>query len=104
MAISQHFFGSRCRLAPLRSSVRLEGSRAVWPHHELTSQIRAALTMALCLSCLADASAETAHIFWKDLRPASQAAAESVGLPMIAAKNARSWRDAVDRDGNLEFP
>lgn len=32
------------------------------------------------------ASAETAHIFWKDLRPATQPAAESVGLPMIAAK------------------
>lgn len=45
----------------------------------------AALAVALGLS-IANASAETAHIFWKDLRPATQPAAESVGLPMIAAK------------------
>ncbi|TIM68218.1 MAG: hypothetical protein E5Y60_17000, partial [Mesorhizobium sp.] len=44
-----------------------------------------ALAMALGLS-IATASAETARIFWKDLRPAAQAAAESVGLPMVAAK------------------
>jgi uncharacterized protein len=34
----------------------------------------------------ANAAADIAHIFWKDLRPASQAAAESAGLPMVAAK------------------
>ncbi|MDX8442025.1 DUF3299 domain-containing protein [Mesorhizobium australafricanum] len=32
------------------------------------------------------ASAETAHILWKDLRPAAQAVAEDANLPMIAAK------------------
>jgi hypothetical protein len=30
-------------------------------------------------------SAEVQHIFWKDLRPATQPAAESLGLPVIAA-------------------
>ncbi|WP_192359890.1 DUF3299 domain-containing protein [Mesorhizobium mediterraneum] len=44
-----------------------------------------ALAVTLGLS-IATASAETARIFWKDLRPATQPAAESVGLPMIAAK------------------
>ncbi|RWM78685.1 MAG: DUF3299 domain-containing protein [Mesorhizobium sp.] len=44
-----------------------------------------ALAVALGLS-IATASAETARIFWKDLRPPTQPAAESVGLPMIAAK------------------
>ena len=44
-----------------------------------------ALGTALLVSvAAADASAETAHIFWKDLRPATQAAAENAGLPMIA--------------------
>ncbi|TIU89406.1 MAG: DUF3299 domain-containing protein [Mesorhizobium sp.] len=32
------------------------------------------------------ASAETLHILWKDLRPATQAIAEDANLPMIAAK------------------
>ncbi|TPM41980.1 DUF3299 domain-containing protein [Mesorhizobium sp. B2-3-4] len=32
------------------------------------------------------ASAETMHIFWKDLRPATQAVAQDAELPMIAAK------------------
>ncbi|TIO04977.1 MAG: DUF3299 domain-containing protein [Mesorhizobium sp.] len=43
---------------------------------------------AVLISIVADnaSSAETARIFWKDLRPATQPAAESVGLPMIAAK------------------
>jgi hypothetical protein len=52
-------------------------------NHRLKSG--AALAVALGLS-IANASAETARIFWKDLRPATQPAAESVGLPMIAAK------------------
>src|SRR5580765_5410320 len=47
-------------------------------------------TLALAAMLLAsnafDASAQTAHIFWKDLRPATQAVAEDAGLPMIAAK------------------
>jgi hypothetical protein len=47
----------------------------------------AALAVALWLSIAAgSASAETARIIWKDLRPATQPAAESVGLPMIAAR------------------
>ena len=45
----------------------------------------AIVALLLCFDT-ASASAETAHIFWKDLRPATQAAAESVGLPMIAEK------------------
>ncbi|RVC72731.1 DUF3299 domain-containing protein, partial [Mesorhizobium sp. M4A.F.Ca.ET.022.05.2.1] len=45
-----------------------------------------ALSAALLVSIAADASAETAHIFWKDLRPATQAIAEDANLPMIAAK------------------
>lgn len=35
---------------------------------------------------VSQASAETAHIFWKDLRPATQPVAEDANLPMIAAK------------------
>ncbi|WP_292221861.1 DUF3299 domain-containing protein [Mesorhizobium sp.] len=46
----------------------------------------AALAAVLISIAAGSASGETAHIFWKDLRPATQAAAESVGLPMIAAK------------------
>ncbi|QPC93029.1 DUF3299 domain-containing protein [Mesorhizobium sp. INR15] len=46
-----------------------------------------ALTSMVVLSVAsANASVETMHIFWKDLRPATQVAAESAGLPMIAAK------------------
>lgn len=45
-----------------------------------------ALSAALLISIAADASAETAHIFWKDLRPATQAIAEDANMPMIAAK------------------
>ena len=45
-----------------------------------------ALAAILLASTAFDASAQTAHIFWKDLRPATQAVAEDAGLPMIAAK------------------
>ncbi|MER8825532.1 DUF3299 domain-containing protein [Mesorhizobium sp. M0938] len=45
----------------------------------------AAAALLLCFDA-ASASAETARIFWKDLRPSTQPAAESVGLPMIAAR------------------
>ncbi|CAN7551382.1 DUF3299 domain-containing protein [Mesorhizobium sp. LjRoot246] len=65
-------------------------------------------------------SAETAHIFWKDLRPATQSAAENVGLPMIAAKlpdhgetlslnlqdksiQLAGYALPVDRDGDLVY-
>jgi len=78
-----------------------------------------ALAVALFVSA-ADASAETAHIFWKDLRPATQQAAESVGLPMIAAKmpdhgetlslnlqdktvQLAGYALPVDRDGDLVY-
>ncbi|MCZ8546344.1 DUF3299 domain-containing protein [Mesorhizobium qingshengii] len=82
-------------------------------------------TMALAAALLvcvaaADASAETAHIFWKDLRPATQAAAENAGLPMIAAKmpdhgetlstnlqdrtiQLAGYALPVDRDGDLVY-
>lgn len=80
-------------------------------------------TMALATALLvsvADASAETAHIFWKDLRPATQAAAENAGLPMIAAKmpdhgetlsvslqdktiQLAGYALPVDRDGDLVY-
>jgi hypothetical protein len=79
-----------------------------------------ALATALLASIAADASAETAHIFWKDLRPATQSAAENVGLPMIAAKlpdhgetlsvslqdkaiQLAGYALPVDRDGDLVY-
>ncbi|TPJ62997.1 DUF3299 domain-containing protein [Mesorhizobium sp. B2-6-1] len=46
----------------------------------------AAFAGAMSAFTAALASAETTHIFWKDLRPATQAVAEEAGLPMIAAK------------------
>lgn len=68
----------------------------------------------------AGASAETMHIFWKDLRPATQAVAEDAGLPMIAAKlpdhgetlslslqdksvQLAGYALPVDRDGDLVY-
>jgi len=71
-------------------------------------------------STVADASAETMHIFWKDLRPATQAVAEDAGLPMIAAKlpdhgetlsvdlqdktvQLAGYALPVDRDGDLVY-
>ena len=79
-----------------------------------------ALAAALLVCIAADASAETAHIFWKDLRPATQAAAEGAGLPMIAAKmpdhgetlsldlqdktiQLAGYALPVDRDGDLVY-
>ncbi|RWN34461.1 MAG: DUF3299 domain-containing protein [Mesorhizobium sp.] len=79
-----------------------------------------ALAAALFVSAATDASAETAHIFWKDLRPATQSAAENVGLPMIAAKlpdhgetlsvnlqdksiQLAGYALPVDRDGDLVY-
>ncbi|MGX7872839.1 DUF3299 domain-containing protein [Mesorhizobium sp. ORM6] len=78
-----------------------------------------ALAAALSLSA-AGASAETMHIFWKDLRPATQAVAEDAGLPMIAAKlpdhgetlsldlqdktvQLAGYALPVDRDGDLIY-
>ncbi|BAV45348.1 hypothetical protein MesoLj113a_45880 [Mesorhizobium sp. 113-1-2] len=78
-----------------------------------------ALAAALSLST-AGASAETTHIFWRDLRPASQAVAVDAGLPMIAAKlpdhgetlslslqdktvQLAGYALPVDRDGDLVY-
>ncbi|RWE78962.1 DUF3299 domain-containing protein [Mesorhizobium sp.] len=66
------------------------------------------------------ASAETVHILWKDLRPATQAVAEDANLPMIAAKlldhgetlslnlqdkaiQLAGYALPVDRDGDLVY-
>lgn len=79
-----------------------------------------ALAAALLASTTFDASAQTAHIFWKDLRPATQAVAEDAGLPMIAAKlpdhgetlslnlqdktvQIAGYALPVDRDGDLVY-
>jgi len=79
-----------------------------------------ALAAALLASTTFDASAQTAHIFWKDLRPATQAVAEDAGLPMIAAKlpdhgetlslnlqdktiQLAGYALPVDRDGDLVY-
>jgi hypothetical protein len=68
----------------------------------------------------ADAAADVAHIFWKDLRPATQAIAEDANLPMIAAKlpdhgetlslnlqdktiQLAGYALPVDRDGDLVY-
>ena len=79
------------------------------------------LAAALLLSVAsANASVEALHIFWKDLRPATQQAAESPGLPMIAAKmpdhgetlslnlqdktvQLAGYALPVDRDGDLVY-
>ncbi|MBZ9794354.1 DUF3299 domain-containing protein [Mesorhizobium sp. ES1-4] len=78
-----------------------------------------AFAAALALST-ASASAETTHIFWRDLRPATQAVAEDAGLPMIAAKlpdhgetlsvsledkkiQLAGYALPVDRDGDLVY-
>lgn len=82
-----------------------------------TAALAAVLLMAIVP---ANAMAETTHIFWKDLRPATQAAAESAGLPMIAAKmpdhgetlsvnlqdetiQLAGYALPVDRDGDLVY-
>ena len=78
-----------------------------------------ALAVLLFVSTAADAAAETAHVFWKDLRPATQAV-EDAGLPMIAAKlpdhgetlsidledktvQLAGYALPVDRDGDLVY-
>ncbi|RWB56089.1 DUF3299 domain-containing protein [Mesorhizobium sp.] len=69
---------------------------------------------------VSQASAETAHVFWKDLRPATQAVAADANLPMIAAKlpdhgetlslglqdktvQLAGYALPVDRDGDLVY-
>jgi hypothetical protein len=56
--------------------------------HTMSNRLKSIAVLAAVLISIAsgNASAEIVHIFWKDLRPATQAAAESVGLPTIAAK------------------
>jgi hypothetical protein len=44
-----------------------------------------AATALILLAGASQASAEVRQIFWKDLRPATQHAAESLGLPVVAA-------------------
>ena len=81
----------------------------------------AALAVVLSLGgARADAAADVAHIFWKDLRPATQAVAADANLPMIAAKLpdrgetlSLNWQDKtiqlagyalpVDREGDLVY-
>lgn len=49
--------------------------------------LKSAAVLASLLAFSGTATAQDiAHILWKDLRPATQAAGENVGLPMIAAK------------------
>jgi hypothetical protein len=79
-----------------------------------------AIAAALLVSVAANASAQTAHIFWKDLRPATQTVAEDASLPMIAAKlpdhgetlsvnlqgkaiQLAGYALPVDRDGDLVY-
>lgn len=47
-----------------------------------------AAALVLLAAGLADASAQTQHIRWSNLRPAGQAAAEGAGIPLVAAKMA----------------
>lgn len=78
-----------------------------------------ALTAAFCVVA-GSGSAETTRIFWKDLRPTTQSAAEDAGLPMIAAKlpdhgetlslglkdktvQLAGYALPVDRDGDLVY-
>lgn len=86
-------------------------------HFQPTTLVLAA---ALLAASAFNASGQTAHIFWKDLRPATQAVAEDAGLPMIAAKlpdhgetlslnlqdktvQLAGYALPVDRDGDLVY-
>jgi len=80
-----------------------------------------AATLALTiLTGASPASAEARQILWKDLRPASQPAAESLGLPVVAASlpdhgETLAWDDPgatvelrgyalpVDREGEMVY-
>ena len=88
----------------------------------MSNDIGSSIALAALFVCVAaaSASAETTHIFWKDLRPATQTAAENVGLTMIAAKlpdhgetlslnlqdktiQLAGYALPVDRDGDLVY-
>jgi len=86
----------------------------------MSNHLATTLAAFLLAVPVAGASAGTAHIVWKDLRPAMQAAAENPGLPMIAAKlpdhgetlslnlqgktiQLAGYALPVDRDGDLVY-
>jgi hypothetical protein len=88
----------------------------------MNNPLKSTLTLAAALlaSTAVNASAQTAHIFWKDLRPATQAVAQDANLPMIAAKlpdhgetlsvnlqdktiQLAGYALPVDRDGDLVY-
>ena len=89
----------------------------------MNKRFRSCATLATALLFVAsgaDAAADVAHIFWKDLRPATQAIAEDANLPMIAAKlpdhgetlslnlqdktiRLAGYALPVDRDGDLVY-
>jgi len=89
----------------------------------MNKRFRSCATLATALLFVAsgaDAAADVAHIFWKDLRPATQAIAEDANLPMIAAKlpdhgetlslnlqdktiQLSGYALPVDRDGDLVY-
>ncbi|RWD67412.1 MAG: DUF3299 domain-containing protein [Mesorhizobium sp.] len=89
----------------------------------MSRRFKSLVTLAAVLALTparADAAADVAHIFWKDLRPAAQATAENANLPMIAAKlpdhgetlslslqdktiQLAGYALPVDRDGDLVY-
>ncbi|TGQ72633.1 DUF3299 domain-containing protein [Mesorhizobium sp. M00.F.Ca.ET.186.01.1.1] len=87
----------------------------------MRNHLRSILALAAALTAsAAGASAETMHIFWKDLRPVAQAVAQDAELPMIAAKlpdhgetlsvslqdktvQLAGYALPVDRDGDLVY-
>jgi hypothetical protein len=86
---------------------------------EETVRNLAAIALALLVGTV-PALADVRHIFWKDLRPATQPAAESLGLPVVAASlpdhgETLAWSDAgntvelkgyalpTDREGEMVY-
>lgn len=89
------------------------------PTHPLAKKIAVAVIF-LCGACTANAFANATSIRWKDLRPATQPAADTFSLPMIAAGlpdhgETLAWSAAgetvelkgyalpVDREGDLVY-
>lgn len=79
-----------------------------------------ALAALVLLAGVSPAAAEVQHLFWKDLRPATQPAAESLGLPVVAASlpdhgETLAWSEAgktvelkgyalpTDREGEMVY-
>jgi len=89
----------------------------------MSKRFKSSATLAavlLFITAGADAAADVAHIFWKDLRPTTQEIAEDANLPMIAAKlpdhgetlslnlqdkiiQLAGYALPVDRDGDLVY-